>query len=295
MLIHIVQPGESPYSIANEYGVPLSTLMRDNGIGGLMYVPVGMALVIPNGSMEYTVRLGQSIYSIARIFGTTPEEILRNNPQITDPDNIQAGQVITVPSNGAKLGTINVNGYAYTNISPETLSRTLPNLTYISPFSYEADAEGNLKPIPDRFITENARQQGVAPLMVITNLSEEEGFSGDIVSALLENSEVQDNLINNIKATLDEKDYYGVDLDFEYIPAESREAYTAFITRLAGELRPMGYTVSIALAPKLSDTQEGVLYEGHDYRNQGAAADFVTLMTYEWGYTFEHSSSAAER
>ncbi len=286
MLIHIVQRGESPYSIANEYGVPLYELMRINGIEGLMFIPVGMALVVPTDRMEYTVRQGQSIYSIARIFGTTADEILRANPQITDPANIQAGQVISVPAAGGSLGTIDVNGYAYTTISPETLNRTLPYLTYISPFSYEADADGNLKSIPDRFIVENAIERGTAPLMVVTNLSEEKGFDSDIIQSLLTNREAQDNLIANIKNTLSEKNYYGVDLDFEYIPAENSGDYAALIEKMAGELRPMGKSVSIALAPKLSDTQTGILYEGHDYASQGAAADFVTLMTYEWGYTY---------
>ena len=286
MLIHIVQPGDTPYLIANEYGVPLQTLLRDNAIEGRMIIPVGMALVIPANETEYTVRRGQSLYSIARMFNTTVDEILRYNPNITDPESIEAGQTLVIPSGSAKLGSINVNGYAYTNISPDTLAKTLPNLTFISPFSYNFDAEGNLKPIPDRFITENARNAGTAPLMVLTNLSEESGFSPEIAASVLTPGEAQDNFIKNIKATLAEKNYYGVDLDIEYIPADKRDAYTAFITRLTSELHPLGYIVTIALAPKLDAAQPGILYEGHDYGAQGAAADLVTVMTYEWGYTY---------
>ena len=44
-----------------------------------------------------------------------------------------------------------------------------------------------------------------------------------------------------------------------------------------------GYSVSVALAPKTSADQKGLLYEGMDYRRLGAAADTVFLMTYEWG------------
>ena len=46
----------------------------------------------------------------------------------------------------------------------------------------------------------------------------------------------------------------------------------------------MGYPVLVALAPKTYAGQPGILYEGHDYAGLGAAADFVLLMTYEWGY-----------
>ena len=46
------------------------------------------------------------------------------------------------------------------------------------------------------------------------------------------------------------------------------------------------YHTSVALAPKTSDTQAGLLYEGKDYALLGEAADSVLLMTYEWGYTY---------
>ena len=42
----------------------------------------------------------------------------------------------------------------------------------------------------------------------------------------------------------------------------------------------------MALAPKTSIDQPGLLYQGHDYAGMGQAADYCLLMTYEWGYTF---------
>ena len=52
-------------------------------------------------------------------------------------------------------------------------------------------------------------------------------------------------------------------------------------------LSPLGLPVFVALVPKTSADQRGDLYEGHDYRLLGEAADFVFLMTYEWGYTYQ--------
>ena len=46
-----------------------------------------------------------------------------------------------------------------------------------------------------------------------------------------------------------------------------------------------GYPVSVALAPKTSAEQRGLLYEGIDYALLGAAANRAMLMTYEWGYS----------
>ena len=50
-------------------------------------------------------------------------------------------------------------------------------------------------------------------------------------------------------------------------------------------LNIFGYTVTVALAPKTSAQQRGLLYEGIDYRLLGEAANHVMLMTYEWGYS----------
>ena len=42
-----------------------------------------------------------------------------------------------------------------------------------------------------------------------------------------------------------------------------------------------------------SDTQTGLLYEGKDYGLLGEAADYVLLMTYEWGYTYGPAMAVA--
>lgn len=83
-----------------------------------------------------------------------------------------------------------------------------------------------------------------------------------------------------------QKGYAGVDIDFEYILAEDRDAFTAFVGRVAEAMRSIGKQTSVALAPKQSADQKGLLYEGKDYGGLAKAADYVLLMTYEWGYTY---------
>ncbi len=46
------------------------------------------------------------------------------------------------------------------------------------------------------------------------------------------------------------------------------------------------YLSGFSLAPKTSSGQPGILYESHNYAALGAAADFSTIMTYEWGYKY---------
>ena len=89
------------------------------------------------------------------------------------------------------------------------------------------------------------------------------------------------------------KSYEGVDIDFEYILASDRDAFTAFAEQVADAMRANGYRTSVALAPKTSSDQKGLLYEGKDYRALGEIADHVLLMTYEWGYTYGPPMAAA--
>src|SRR5690554_757663 len=49
MRIHVVQPGESAWSIANEYGVNVQIIIDVNGLSDLPYLTPGQALVIPTG------------------------------------------------------------------------------------------------------------------------------------------------------------------------------------------------------------------------------------------------------
>ena len=88
--------------------------------------------------------------------------------------------------------------------------------------------------------------------------------------------------------TIQQKGYRGLDVDFEFVYPEDASAYAAFIARMRESLSPLGLPVFVALVPKTSANQRGDLYEGHDYRLLGEAADFVFLMTYEWGYTYHH-------
>ena len=41
-----------------------------------------------------------------------------------------------------------------------------------------------------------------------------------------------------------------------------------------------------SLAPKTSAEQEGLLYEAHDYQDQGEIVNRIVLMTYEWGFIY---------
>ena len=237
----------------------------------------------------YIVQSGDTVNSIALENGVSVDSVIYNN-QLEYPYALAIGQALLLTkgtvSNERK--TVSVNGYAYPFINTFVLNQTLPYLSALSIFSYGFTAEGDLLPPPldDTFMIEAAIQYQAAPILTLTPFGPDGQFSNYLITQLVNNWEARENLIQQIIATLQEKGFQGVDVDFEFILAEDREAFAEFVTRLREELNALGYTVSVALAPKTSDNQAGLLYEGKDYALLGEAANSVLLMTYEWGYTY---------
>ncbi len=178
------------------------------------------------------------------------------------------------------------NGYTYPTIDPEILSSWLPALTLISSFSYGLKTDGSLIGLDDSSVLAAADANGTGGLMVLTARNEDGSFDSDILSDFFNTPGAEDALIRNILSLLAEKEFFGIDFDFEYVPAENRDQYTALVTKTAERCNEAGFLVTVALAPKTSADQSGLLYQGHDYYGMGQGANFVLLMTYEWGYTF---------
>lgn len=284
MVIHTVRQGDTLYALSRKYGVTVQKIIADNSLENIDHLVIGQAIVIDVDSVRHTVLPGESLYSIARMYNTTVFRILSANPGITDPSAISVGQIIIIPFATEKLGTMEANGYALTDIDNATLEKTLPHLTYLSIFSYRVKPDGSLAPIQDGPLIEAARRQSVAPMMVITNTKESGGFGSELVNTILTSESLQNTLLDNVASIMKEKNYYGLNIDFEYIFPRDKENYNNFLRKTVNRMHSLGYIVVTALAPKTNGSQPGLLYEAHDYATHGILADHVILMTYEWGY-----------
>lgn len=110
---HIVRPGDTLYSIAARYGVSVTAIMQANGIKNPDRIFVGQTLVIPgctpgpvtpippktpppSGACTHVVKPGETLFGIARMYGTTVGAIQQANG-IADPNRIFAGQTLAIP------------------------------------------------------------------------------------------------------------------------------------------------------------------------------------------------------
>ncbi len=237
----------------------------------------------------YVVKKNDTLDKIAAAFMVSAEDIAYDN-QIAAPYPLAVGQALLIPTEDeiAPKRKVRVNGYAYPYIRTDVLTETLPYLTTLSVFSYGFTANGNLIPpkTDDSRMIQEAWTQGTAPILVLTPFDQTGMFNNYLISEITHNMTAQQTLIDEMLLLMEEKGFAGIDLDFEYILPEDRIPYAEFVANVRAQAAPKGYPVSVALAPKTSANQRGLLYEGKDYKLLGAAADSVLLMTYEWGYTY---------
>ena len=235
--------------------------------------------------MIYVVQPGDTLSAISQRFGVGQQQILWLN-QIPNRDALVVGQAILL-LNSIKTGALTrqVGGYAYPFISPWVLTQTLPFLNLFSSFSYGFLPDGTLLPpvLNDTWMLRRADTAGVTTALVLTPLGPDGQFSNVLISALLRNVPAQERLLEQMTAMIAEKGFGEVNIDFEYILGEDRDAFTDFVRRTV-ETVPV--PVSVCLAPKNDPAQRGVLFDGKDYPALGALADRVLFMAYEWGYKY---------
>lgn len=278
--VYLVQPGDTLWSIARQYGVSVSFLLQHNSIADPNRLFPGQAIYIP--VTQHRVMPGETLWSIAQRYGIPVEALIQAN-DIANPNRIYPGMVLVIPREPRPA--VGVNGYIYTfgQEAVPIVREDGPFLTYLSPFAYLIKEDASLQPIDDGPAIRAAAAQGVIPMMAVTNFTT--GSKGENLASVVLNSPVLvEQLLQNILAIMRQKGYRGLNVDFENVLPQDREAYNAFLERAATLMHTNGYFLSTAVAPKTSAGQLGPLYEAHDYEAHGRIADFVILMTYEWGY-----------
>lgn len=293
MTIHIVEENETVESLSAQYNVPEFVIRTLNNIPQNSQPPTGQALLILQPRLYHTVAEGETLFSIASGYGITAQTLYRNNPQLGGLPTVYPGQTLIIEFESDRRRNIDVNGYAYPYIDIPLLRTTLPYVNYMTPFTYGITENGELVDLNDGELIRLSLEYGVMPLMHLSTLTEEGGFSNELASLVLNNYDIQTRLIDAVTENIQQKGYRGLDIDFEFVFAADSLLYAEFIGRLRSRLNPLGYEVIAALAPKTSADQPGLLYEGHNYSAIGSAANAVLLMTYEWGYTYSAPMAVA--
>lgn len=287
MQIYVVRRNDTLTNIAQAFGTTAADITETNELPNPNNLVVGQALVIPIVGRFYWVQPGDSLFSIARRFGMTPQQLAQVN-RININQQLQVGFRLYIPPRPKSRAEFNAyvepRGTTVDPVLEESAREAAPLLTYLAPFSFQALRDGSLKePLLNDFPA-IAQANNNTLMMVITN-QENDQFSDELGRILLNDLDVQNRFLNNIVATAKKYGFRDIHFDFEFLRPADREAYNRFLQKAKTRFNAEGWLLSTALAPKTSAEQEGEWYEAHDYKAHGQIADFVVIMTYEWGYS----------
>ncbi len=112
---YTVKPGDTLYGISNQFGVSVTELANLNNVKADT-LQIGQVLTIPSKSGEnpnnmfmYTVKKGDSLYSIAQKYNTTVKAIQDLN--YLKSTNLSIGQVLRIPETYTKEDEMSIPNY----------------------------------------------------------------------------------------------------------------------------------------------------------------------------------------
>ncbi|MCL4295615.1 MAG: LysM peptidoglycan-binding domain-containing M23 family metallopeptidase [Anaerolineae bacterium] len=105
--IYTVQPGDTLAAIALRYNRNIFDIALANNLSNFDLIFPGQRLTLPNTSAQiastpqgvgrtHAVRPGDTLFSIANIYGVSPEELVVAN-RLVNPDLLQVGQILKIP------------------------------------------------------------------------------------------------------------------------------------------------------------------------------------------------------
>ncbi|MBY6276537.1 glycosyl hydrolase family 18 protein [Symbiobacterium thermophilum] len=165
----------------------------------------------------------------------------------------------------------------YDSDSLESVRLNAHHLDQVIVFGYGFDAEGNAVGKDQTLIRGVTSHQ--KRVLLFGNFSDA-GFDPDLAHRILTDPVVQERAMSSMLDEAGRLGVSGIQIDFENIPPEDREAYTQFLRRLKERLEPLGLTLSVAAAAKTSDTTSG--WGGAtDYAAIGQIVDHFYIMAYD--------------
>jgi murein DD-endopeptidase MepM/ murein hydrolase activator NlpD len=93
--VYRVFPGDTVYGVAERFGVPVRTLIEDNGLKPPYRLSSGQQLRVP-ARQEHVVEPGETLFGIARIYGVDQSSVARLN-NLSPPYQLRPGTRLNLP------------------------------------------------------------------------------------------------------------------------------------------------------------------------------------------------------
>jgi len=196
-VVHVVRPGDTAWGVARRYGVPLTAVLRANGLDASARILPGRKLVLPGATPRrarpavtertraHVVRSGETVTAIAHRYGVSVGSVLSRN-HLRSTTTIHPGRRLLVPG-GARHATRPATRPAGRPAKPP---RNVPFRRYSGAVTTAANtnrAELGTRRVPTRaaareLVRRTARRHGVDPALALAVATMESGFDQRQVS-----------------------------------------------------------------------------------------------------------------
>ncbi len=242
---------------------------------------------------QYIVQPGDTLWGISQKTGVSVEVLIKLNK--LENTNIYPGQILILseadPAEPIDPG--NVLGYLVGSTTGDSYAAVVnqgDKLQFISPawFWLDLNKPGIFKKDPNfgqfsdaqvKEIVDKAHSMDIKVLCLFHNLTNNPLPSKDMLHRILSEPSLREKCINDIVAKINQYNFDGVNMDFEFIHLKDKDGYSEFMRHLQNRLKPLGKLTTIAVPAKFSDTVN--TWNGQfDYEKLGMYSDIVMVMTY---------------
>jgi spore germination protein len=183
--------------------------------------------------------------------------------------------------------SLDVLAYYFLEESYPRLVEVAHRLTQVSFDNFGIDNRGNVRgSITPSEALPFAKNKSLEAYLTVSNYGPND-FNGPRIHAVLRTQKSRNRLINQLLARTIQKNFDGVNIDFEAIPAKDRSRFTSFIKTLANRLHAKSRKLVISVPAIASDIPSDSWSGAFDYAALGEAADLIQIMTYDehgpWG------------
>lgn len=199
---------------------------------------------------------------------------------VKDCKQVAAATTQTTTSSAIKK-VLGFTTYYYSG-DPSSLNSMKANTSTIDEIAtqtFQTDSSGNLTGLIPVNQLSYANNSGILPMAMVQN-----NFDGNIAKSVLENQTVRQALEKNILNALKINNYKGVNVDLEGVYYYDRTYYSTFVQELYNLLKPLGYTVTIAVPAKTADNPTSPWDGAYDYAALSNYSDQIEIMAYDEHY-----------
>lgn len=173
----------------------------------------------------------------------------------------------------------------------QSLQKNFAKISLVCPQWLSVSETGELESAVDSSVVDWAAAKGVLLMPVLVNKS----FLPAIAHSVLGDEAIQSRLIDRIIELARANHFFGIQFDFENIPAEDRDRYSKLVRNAAKSFRREHLKISVAVAPPFAPppvasplappATAGWIANPHaaayDYHRLAGEAFFISLMTYD--------------